>query len=66
VAADPLPGAEHAVAVALTVDEIQDHDRPAFSIEDGVRWHWLDPEARDADARVRVALAELAKRRGGR
>ena len=47
------------VAVRVEVDAIQDHDQPTFEIEDGVRWHWTDPEAERADAEVRAALEAL-------
>jgi hypothetical protein len=47
-------------AVALEVESIRDHRQPAFTIEDGVRWRWTDPEARERDERVRAALARAA------
>jgi hypothetical protein len=43
----------------LDVDEVQDHDQPAFAIEDGVRWRWTDEEAEAGDAEVRAALRRL-------
>jgi hypothetical protein len=52
------------VAVEVEVDAVQDHDRPTFSIESGVRWRWTDAEARRRDAEVRAALLRLAERRG--
>lgn len=48
------------VAVRLDVDEIQDHGQPTFAIEAGVRWRWLDDEARARDAEIRAALRSLA------
>ena len=45
--------------VRLDVEAVQDHNRPAFEIEDGVRWRWTDPEAERADAGVRAALRRL-------
>ncbi len=48
------------VAVRLDVEEIQDHGQPTFAIEAGVRWRWLDDEARARDARIRAALRELS------
>ena len=48
------------VAVEIVVDRVQDHDRPTFAIESGVRWRWTDPEAERRDADVRAALARLA------
>jgi hypothetical protein len=47
------------VAVRVDVDEIQDHARPEFRIDDGVRWHWTDEAAERADAEVRAALEAL-------
>jgi hypothetical protein len=51
---------EGVVAVAIEVERVQDHNRPMFAIEAGVRWRWTDPAAFERDARVRRALAELA------
>jgi Pyridoxamine 5'-phosphate oxidase len=53
------------VAVEIEVHEVQDHDRPTFAIEAGVRWRWTDPDAERRDAEVRTALARLAARRRG-
>ena len=55
--------AEGVVAVEIEVDEVQDHDRPTFAIEAGVRWRWTDPEAEQRDAQVHAALARLAASR---
>jgi hypothetical protein len=46
------------VAVRLEVDSVQDHARPEFTIEAGVRWRWTDPVARERDAQVRAALED--------
>jgi hypothetical protein len=54
--------AESVTAVEIEVDRVQDHDRPTFAIESGVRWRWTDPEAERRDAQVRAALARLAGR----
>jgi hypothetical protein len=48
------------VAVEIEVERVQDHDRPTFAIESGVRWRWTDPEAERRDAEVREALTRLA------
>ena len=48
------------VAVEIEVERIQDHDRPTFAVESGVRWRWTDPDASRRDAEVRAALARLA------
>jgi nitroimidazol reductase NimA-like FMN-containing flavoprotein (pyridoxamine 5'-phosphate oxidase superfamily) len=55
--------AEGVVAVEIEVHEVQDHDRPTFAIEAGVRWRWTDAEAQRRDAEVHAALARLAARR---
>jgi hypothetical protein len=47
------------VAVRLDVEEIQDHDQPTFTIDAGVRWHWIDQEARERDAQIRAALRAI-------
>src|SRR6476661_8379456 len=51
--------AERVTLVRLDVDEVQDHDQPSFTIEDGVRWHWTDAGAEAGDAEVRAALQRL-------
>jgi hypothetical protein len=53
------------VAVEIEVEDVQDHDRPTFDIEAGVRWRWTDQEAERRDAEVHAALARLARRRAG-
>jgi hypothetical protein len=54
---------EGVVAVEVEVHDVQDHDRPTFAIEDGVRWRWTDGEAERRDSEVRTGLARLAARR---
>jgi hypothetical protein len=51
------------VAVEIEVDDVQDHDRPTFAIESGVRWRWTDTEAQQRDGAVHAALARLARQR---
>ncbi len=55
--------AEGVVAVEIEVHDVQDHDRPTFAIEAGVRWRWTDAEAERRDAEVRAGLTRLAERR---
>ncbi len=57
------PVAEGVVAIEIEVDDVQDHDRPTFAIESGVRWRWTDTEAERRDAEVHATLARLARRR---
>jgi len=47
--------------IALEIDRVQDHGRPTFVIEAGVRWRWTDAEARARDREVRAALERLAE-----
>jgi Pyridoxamine 5'-phosphate oxidase len=54
---------EGVVAVEIEVQAVQDHDRPTFAIESGVRWRWTDPAAARRDAEVHAALARLARDR---
>ena len=57
------------VAVEIEVEHVEDHARPTFAIEAGVRWRWTDAEAERRDAEVRAALCTLAgvcgRRAGG-
>lgn len=55
---DPMP--DGVVAVAIDVDEVQDHRRPAFAIDAGVHFRWTDPAAADRDAEVRAGLGRIA------
>jgi hypothetical protein len=57
---DPMDVAEGVAAVAIDVDEIQDHADPRFTIEGGVRWRWTDPDAAERDAIIHEALRRLA------
>ncbi len=57
---EPLAISDRVCAVALDVDEIQDHGQPRFAIEEGVRWRWTDPEAERRDAEIRTHLRTLA------
>jgi len=56
---------EGVVAIEIGVERVQDHDRPTFAIESGVRWRWTDPDAERRDADVHAALARLAGLSGG-
>ena len=61
---EPLAISDRVCAVAVDIDEIQDHGQPRFVIEDGVRWSWTDPEARERDGEIRDYLRHLAGRPG--
>jgi len=54
---------EGVVAIEIEVEDVQDHDRPTFAIESGVRWRWTEPEARERDGAVHAALVRLARSR---
>ena len=60
VLVDDAPLVEGVVAVEIEVERVQDHDRPTFEIESGVRWRWTDADADRRDAEVRSALVRLA------
>jgi hypothetical protein len=47
------------IGVRIEADEIVDHNRPTYVIEDGVRWRWTDADAERADADARTALRRL-------
>jgi hypothetical protein len=50
---------EGVCAVEVEVREVQDHYRPTFVIDSGVRWRWTDPQAQERDDAVRAALRRL-------
>jgi hypothetical protein len=54
----PMP--DGVVAIRISVEQVQDHRRPAFVIEAGVRWRWNQAEDEERDARVRAALERIA------
>jgi hypothetical protein len=55
---EPMPSG--VVAVRVAVERIQDHLRPAFVIESGIRWRWTEASERERDAEVRTALEKIA------
>ncbi len=57
---EPLAISDRVCAVAIDVDEIQDHGQPRFVIEDGVRWRWTDDDAARRDGEIRDHLRCLA------
>ena len=59
---EPLTISDRVCAVALDVDEIQDHGQPRFTVDEGVRWHWTDDEAERRDGEIRAHLRTLAGR----
>jgi hypothetical protein len=58
---EPMAAAPGYAAVAIDVEQIDDHRQAAFLVEAGVDRRWLDEGERDAlGGRVR-ALAKLAR-----
>jgi hypothetical protein len=47
------------VGVRIEVDEIADHNRPTYTIDDGIQWHWTDAEDERRNAESRAALERL-------
>jgi flavin reductase (DIM6/NTAB) family NADH-FMN oxidoreductase RutF len=47
------------VGVRIEVDEIADHNRPTYTIDDGVQWRWTDAEDERRNAEARAALSRL-------
>jgi hypothetical protein len=62
VVEEALAGVDGVAAVALEVEEIQDHMQPRFAIVAGVAWRWTEDAARERDDAVRAALRKLAQR----
>jgi hypothetical protein len=54
------PVSEGVSGVEVTIEALDDHLRPTFEVEAGVRWSWTDAEAQDRDDAVRTALSRLA------
>jgi hypothetical protein len=63
---EPMRVSDRVAAIALDVESIQDHGQPRFEIHEGVRWRWVDDDAREADAAIRAGLRELARLDTGR
>jgi hypothetical protein len=55
---EPMP--HGVVAIRIAVERVQDHRRPAFVIEAGVRWRWKQAAEEERDAQVRAALERIA------
>jgi hypothetical protein len=59
VIAEPMRGAPDYAAVAIEVEQIDDHRQPAFRVEAGADRRWLDESERDALGQRIRALTEL-------
>jgi flavin reductase (DIM6/NTAB) family NADH-FMN oxidoreductase RutF len=60
IAEEPMAVSDRVTAIRLDVDVVQNHGQDAFEIDDGVRWHWTDPEAERRDAEIRAALSHVS------
>ena len=60
VVEEPMAISDRVAAVALDVEEIQDHGQPRFEILEGVRWRWTEEEAERRDGEIRAHLRALA------
>jgi len=49
------------IGVRIDVVAIADHNRPTYTIDDGVQWRWTDDEDQRRDAEARAALRKLAE-----
>jgi hypothetical protein len=58
-AADVVDADDRVAYLRLDVESVADHDRPTFSLDEGVRWHWSDAGAEAGDEKVRAALRRL-------
>ncbi len=56
---EPLDPDGRVNGLELSVDIIWDHNGPTFSMDEGVRWHWTDEDAKRGDDAAHAALAEL-------
>jgi hypothetical protein len=59
VIAEPMRGAPDYAAVAIDVEQIDDHRQSAFRVEAGADRRWLDESERDALGQRIRALTEL-------
>ena len=59
---EPLAISDRVCAVAIDVEEIQDHGQPRFAIEEGVRWRWTEDAAERRDGEIRAHLRSVAAR----
>jgi hypothetical protein len=57
---EPMAVSDRVTAMRIDVEEIQDHGQDAFEIDDGVRWHWTDPESEQRDAEIGAALRHIS------
>ena len=58
---EPMAVSDRVTAIRIDVQEIHNHGQDAFQIDDGVRWHWTEPEAEQRDAEIRAALSNISQ-----
>ena len=56
---EPMTVSDRVTAIRLDVAVIQNHGQDNFEIDDGVRWHWTDPESEQRDAEIGAALSHI-------
>ncbi len=59
VVAEPLDPDGRVNGLELQVEVIWDHNGPTFGLEEGVRWHWTDEDAKQGDDAAHAALKAL-------
>ena len=57
---EPMTGAPDYAAIAIDVEQIDDHRHPAFQVEAGADRRWVDESEREALGQRIRALTELA------
>jgi hypothetical protein len=60
VAREELDSAPHVAAVAIEVEQVQDHRDPRTQMLDGARWRHTTDEAEESSKAIAGELAELA------
>jgi hypothetical protein len=56
---EPMTVSDRVTAIRIDVEVIQNHGQDAFEIDDGVRWHWTDPESEQRDTEIQAALSHI-------
>lgn len=59
VIAEPLDPDGLVNGLELVVETIWDHNGPNFGMDDGVRWHWTDEDAKQGDDAAHAAVERL-------
>ena len=58
---EPMTVSDRVTAIRIDVEVIQNHGQDAFEIDDGVRWHWTDPESEQRDTEIQAALSHIVQ-----